>query len=312
MKKILLTLTATVFSICIMAQNADLKLNLEKNKTYRFKSVSNQNISQTINGNEQNTTTSSNTVFSLKMVDAASGFIIAEVKFDTIVNNTNTMGKASTISSATEGNIASEDAGEAMSAVMNRLSKNALYVKMNPTGEVIEIINLAMIRDMVLKDTGSISAKLAPVLKPQIKNTVSDDGLKTMINMYTFNLPGKQVKAGEQWNINVPVNTGGMSLDINTNYKLGVVMENVASIVAESLVKASANAAPLEYPGAKITYDGIQGLGKSNMKINTLTGLTIENTSQTTITGDLGVNASGMSMQIPMNITSETTITSIY
>ncbi|NJK98426.1 MAG: hypothetical protein HC905_29040 [Bacteroidales bacterium] len=102
-----------------------------------------------------------------------------------------------------------------------------------------------------------------------------------------------------------------MSLEIATNYILESIKDNVAVVKAESGIKAAANAAPLEYPGAKITYDGIQGIGKSNMSFNTSTGLIIENVTKTNITGDLNVNASGMSMQIPMKITGETFVKSI-
>lgn len=308
MKKLLFFLFSVTISLHLSAQGINLKLNPEKNKVYRFKSVSNQKVSQTVNGMEQTTTTSSNSVFSLKMMEVSSSFIVAEIRFDTIQNTSNAMGKNTKINSAGGGNIASEDAGEAMSTVMNKLSKNPLYVKMNPTGEVIEIINATMIRDLILKDTASVSSKLAPILKQQIKNSVTGEALKTMVNMYTFNLPGREIKVGEPWEIKVQVSTGGMSLDIVTNYKLESVNNDIAQISAESRVKASDNAAPLEYPGAKITYDGIKGFGKSNMKINAKTGFTVENSSKSTISGDLNVNASGMSMQIPMNITSETTI----
>lgn len=311
MKKLLISSLSVFLCLSLLAQNATLKINLEKNKTYKFKSVSNQNISQTVNGMEQTTTSNSNSVFAIKMMDASQGFIVAEVKFDTIVNITNAMGKVVNTSSASQGNMASEEASEVMSAIMNRLSKNAIYVKMNETGKVMEIVNQAMLRDIILKDTGSISAKLKPMLIPQIQNTVSVDALKTMIEMYTYNLPGKPVNKGEQWTIAVPVNSGGMSLEIVTNYKLNDITNNTGIIVAESSVKASANAKPLEYPGAKITYDGISGMGKSDIKINTLTGLTLENVSKMNITGDLNVNASGMSMQIPMKISSESTIKSI-
>lgn len=311
MKKILLLITATVLSFSVMAQSTEMKLKLEKNKVYRFKSVSNQNVSQTMNGMEQTTTTSSNSVMSLKMMDATAGVIIAEIKFDTIVNTTNAMGKLVKITSASEGNMASEEAGEVMSAVMNRLSKNAIYVKMNPTGEVTEIVNLKMLQDIILKDTGLISTKIAMTVKPQVKSTVTADALKTMINMITYNLPAKEVKPGEQWNTTVPVNSGGLSLEISTNYKLESVKSNVASVKSESSVSVPANAAPLEFSGAKITYNGMKGIGKSDIKFDSATGLVLENISKTSISGDLNVNAPGMSMQIPMKSTGESSIKQI-
>lgn len=311
MKKILTLFIATAMGVSLMAQSADLKLKLEKGKVYRLKSVSNQNVSQTINGMEQTSTVSSASFFSIKMMDAAADFIVAEVKFDSINSTTNSMGKITKINSNTAGNIASEDAGEVMSNVMNRLCKNPIYVKMNPNGNIIEIVNLAMLKDILLKDTGALSPKIGPTMKAQINGYLNPDALKTMINSFTYNLPAKQVKAGEQWNITMPLNMGGMSMDVISNYKLSAIKDNVADIVLESSIKASPNAAPMDYPGAKITYDGISGISKSSLKINTQTGLTIENTAKTNITGDLGVNAGGMSMQIPMKVTAESSITSL-
>jgi len=64
----------------------------------------------------------------------------------------------------------------------------------------------------------------------------------------------------------------------------------------------------LEYSGAKITYGDIKGLGKSNMVLNTLTGLSVENTSKIHITGNLNVSAQGMNMQIPLEIDGESKV----
>ena len=54
MKKMLLSCVAFLFCISMMAQNSvNLKMNLEKNKVYRLKAVSEQTIIQTVNGNQQ-------------------------------------------------------------------------------------------------------------------------------------------------------------------------------------------------------------------------------------------------------------------
>ena len=94
MKKILLSFTTVLFCMSLMAQNtATLKMNLEKNKVYRLKSVSEQTITQTINGVQQTTESKVNYTISMKMIDATSDFMIAEVHFDTLITNTNAMGK---------------------------------------------------------------------------------------------------------------------------------------------------------------------------------------------------------------------------
>jgi hypothetical protein len=240
------------------------------------------------------------------MIDATADFMITEVRFDTLITNTNTMGKTINISSAREADIKSTESADVMSSIMNRLSKNALYIKMDFTGRVIEIVNSKMLSDLIMKDTSSIAltGPMASAVKAQIKNMVSDNSLKTMVEMFTYYLPGKQIATGDNWSVTLATNSGGMTLDIMTSYHLDGINGNAANITAESNIKAAENAAPMESGGAKITYDDLKGLSKSNMVIDIRTGLAIENNSKTHITGNLGVSVPGMNMQIPMDIDS--------
>lgn len=307
MKKILLSCVTVLFCISIMAQNSvNLKMNLEKNKVYRFSSATEQTITQTVNGNQQTIDSKTINAISIKMVDATSDFMITEVRFDTIISNTNSMGKTVNISSVSEGNIKSAETADVMSCIMNRLSKNALYIKMDFAGRVLEIVNSKMLSDVIMKDTSSITlaGPVASAVKTQIINLISDNTLKTMVEMFTHFLPGKQVSPGDNWNVTLKTNSGGMTLDIITDYHLDGVNGNAANITAESNIKAPENASPMESGGAKITYDDIKGLSKSNMVIDIRTGLLIEDKAKTHIAGNLGVSVPGMSMQIPMDINS--------
>jgi hypothetical protein len=311
MKKILLSSVAVLFCISLMAQNSvNLKMNLEKNKVYRFSSVSEQTIIQTVNGNQQTIESKTNYAVSLKMVDATADFMITEVHFDTLITNTNSMGKMVNISSVNEGDIKSTETADVMSYIMNQMSKNALYIKMDFAGKVLEIVNSKMLSDVIMKDTSSITLT-GPVgsgIKSQIKNLISDNSLKTMVEMFTHYLPGKQVSKGDNWNVTVSTNSGGMILDIITDYHFDGLNGNAANITAESNIKAAENAAPMLSGGAKITYDDIKGLSKSSMIIDIRTGLIIEDRSKTHIAGNLGVSGPGYSMQIPMDINGESKV----
>jgi hypothetical protein len=314
MKKILLSSAALLFCVCVMAQNSvNLKMNLEKNKVYRFNTVSEQTILQTVNGNQQTVDSKTNYTLSLKMMDVTPGFMVCEVRFDTLITITNAMGKASNITSVSEGDIKSAETSEVMSCIMNRISKNALYVKMDFTGKVIEIVNLKMLSDAVLKDTASIAlaGPVAAAVKKQIVNLVSENTLKTMIEMFSYFLPGKQVNTGDNWNISVSTNSGGMLLDIVTNFHLDGMNANAANITAESDIKAAAGAGPMESGGATITYDDLKGLSKSTLVIDILTGLIVEEKSKTHIAGNLGVTVPGMSLQIPMEINGTSKVTAL-
>jgi len=311
MKKISLLCFAILFSISMLGQNtANLKMNLEKNKVYRLKSVSEQTVTQTMNGVQQTTESNVNYSFSMKMIDATADFIITEVHFDTLITNTNTMGKITSYSSVNEGDIKSTETVDVLSCIMNRLSKNALFVKMDFTGKPLEIINLKMLSDLVLRDTSSIAltGPTADAVKKQIISTVSDSDLKTMIELFTWSLPGKQVSVGDDWSITQQISSGGMLLDIITNYHLDGIDGNNARITAESSIQTAANAVPIQSGGATVTYDDIKGLSKSDMVIDIRTGLTVENSGKTHITGNLGISAPGFSMQMPLDINGESKV----
>jgi hypothetical protein len=314
MKKIRLSIIAILLCAIATGQNgANLRMNPEKNKVYRLRSITEQTILQTVNGNQQTIESKTNYTVSLKMVDATQAFIVTEVRFDTIDTKTNTMGKTMSMSSASEGNVQSKETSDVISFFMNKLSRNPLYAKLDFTGKVTEVVNIKMLSDMILKDTSSITltGPVASSLKAQVISMVSDNSIKTIIEMFTYNLPGKMVNAGDNWSVTTSSNAGGMSLDISTSFHLNGISGNNANITAESNIRASVNAAPMESGGAKITYDDLTGLSKSTIIIDIPTGLVVETNSKTHITGNLGVSMPGMNMQIPMDINSETKVTSI-
>ena len=311
MKKFLLSSIAILFCISIMAQNnVNLKMNLEKNKVYRFKSYSAQTITQTINGNQQTTDTKVDYTLSLKVIDATADFMISEVHIDTMKTNTNAMGKSIIINSANAADIKSKEMADVMSCILNRLSNNALYAKIDYTGRVAEIVNAKMLSDVILKDTSSITltGPTRSAIKKQIESLISDKTLKTTIEMFTYHLPGNQVNVGDIWNINANTNSGGMSLDINTKYHLDGLSGNNANITVEADIKAAANADPIISGPAKVTYDDLKGLSKSTMVIDTTTGLVTEDKAKTHIAGNLGISAPGVSMTMPMDINGESKV----
>lgn len=313
MKKVLLTCITILFCFSLVAQTALLKMNLEKNKVYRLKSLSEQTTSQTVNGIQQTTDTKVNYVMSMKMIDATPEFMIAEIRFDTLITTTNAMGQQINISSAVEGDMKSSKTGDVMSCIMNRLSKNEVYSKIDYNGKPLEVLNAGMLADLILKDTSSITltGPVAAAMKSQIAGSVNESGLKTMIEMFTTYLPGKEVRQGEKWSSTQVTNAGGMSLEINTTYRLDAINGESALIYAESSIGAVENAAPIQSGGATVTYDKLQGLSKANLVIDTRTGIIIENRSKTHIAGDLGISAPGFSMQMPMDINSESITTSL-
>jgi hypothetical protein len=311
MKKILFSCSIIFLCIAAQAQNpVNLRLNLEKNKVYRLGSVAEQTIAQTINGVQQTTESHTSYTVSLKMLDATPDFMITEVRYDTMATRTNTMGKVVNMSSANEGNIKSSEMADVVSCIMNRLSKNAIYAKLDFSGKPIEILNSRMLSEIILKDTADISltGPTADAVKKQVLAMISDGELKTMIEMFTWYLPGREVSSGDSWTLSQQVNSGGMKLDISTTFKLTGLEGDNALITSESSIKAAENAVPLQSGGATVTYSDLKGLSKTTMKIDVRTGLLVDQSGKTHLAGNLGISAPGFSMQMPMDINGETKV----
>lgn len=311
MKKLLLSLFVVLFCGFLTAQNAaNLKLNLEKNKTYKFHSSSEQTVSQTVNGMQQSSQVQNLSYTSIKMVDSKPEFMIAEVRFDSIITNTNAAGKITKVNSNNPGNMKSADAGEIMGSVMNRLCSNPLFVKMDYSGKVLEIINQKLFTDVVTKDIDSIQGQMAPMIKTQINSAVKLEALKTMVESQFAYLPGKQVAVGESWDITLVVNSGGMALNTASKYKLTGIANNIATISAEVNI-APAGSEPMDMGGMKISYDDLKGLGKSTLMIDLNTGLIKESHGKSNIAGTMSIDMGGNNMQIPLEIQSESKNTAI-
>ena len=296
-----------VFSVSLMAQTATLKLNLEQNKTYRVKSTSEQNTTINMGGTPRQAETKSYIMMSLKPVSVSPDFIMADIRFDTII--TTVSSPKMEMNSNKTGNYKSSDFSEAVSYFLNKLSNTTFNIKLAPTGNVIEITNIRTITGDLLKGVDSVQGPMSSMVQAQIKMMISETGIKGMIESITAYLPGKQVQVGDKWESHISVSAGGMGLLMGTNYKLKKITGNQAEISAENTMEP-ANQVPVEMNGAEISYD-VRGLGKSTLLVDTKTGWIIKISSKNHNQGNMNIKAQGNDMQMPMEIEGTTEIVNV-
>lgn len=306
MKKILFSALALVLCGSMMAQNsAVLKLNLEKNKVYKHKSVSDLNITQSVNGMQQNQQMKNSSYLSIKMVDSKPEFMIAEVRFDSIITHMNAMGQNIVNNSNKPGDIKSANATDVTSAILNRFCNNPLFVKMDYSGKVLEVVNLKMFGDVVTK--GLDSAKVDASAKNQLLSMAKIDAIKPSIEGAYAVLPGKNVNVGDTWEVSNVINSNGMNLTTTNKFKLVSLSNDVANLAAESNI-AAIGGKPMEMNGMKINYDDLKGLGKFTYLVDMKTGLVKDVTGKSNIAGNLSIDVAGTNMQIPLEIQAESKV----
>jgi hypothetical protein len=263
-------------------------------------------MSQTVGGMQQNTTIKTTTDVSLKVMEKAEDFMVVEFRFDTIIINTNTAGMSFNINSNQPGDIQSDNIGEVLSLFMNRYCSNPLYAKMSYQGKIIEFINIKLFTDFVIKDVDSIKSQMAVFIKGRAKMMADPDAIRTSIESIMAYLPGTIVNVGDSWDLSLDMNSGGMMYLINSHYSLNEIKGDVADIAFESTIDP-ANSEPVLVDGNMIT-NNIRGTSKSDMTVDTRSGMLIESSGKIHMEGDVSVNAQGRDMLIPMTIDGETRI----
>jgi hypothetical protein len=286
-----------------------LKFNLEPNKTYRLKSVSHQDMSQTMGGMQRNTTVNSTTAVSFKLLETSEDFMVVEFRFDTIMINTNTAGMSFDINSAVPGDMQSDNIGDVLSVFVNRFCSNPLFIKMTYEGKVMEFINIKLFTDFVVKDIDSIKSQMAQFIKGRAKIMADPKSIKTSIESIMAYLPGTKTEVGGSWDITMDLNSGGMMYLINSHYTLNTISDGVADIAFESTIDP-ANTGPVVIDGNKIT-NNIRGTSKSNMTVDIESGVLIQSSGKYHMEGDISVEVQGNAMVIPSIIDEETRIVSL-
>ena len=304
MKKLISTSIAICVSVLLMAQtSATLMLNLEKNKTYRVKSKTEQNTTVTYGGNVQQVETKTQSSISLKPISAGDDFMMAEVRFDTTITKVS-MPKME-INSTKTGSINSSNNEDVMNYIMNRFSKAVFNVKLSLSGKVMEISNIKTISDELTKSIDSLQGPMA-AQKGQLAQMVGESAIKGSIESITAYLPGKQVNVGDKWDSNIKMSGGGLSMSITSNYKLKKITGNQADIAADVTIEP-ASQEPTVINGMPMTYD-IRGLGKSNITVDTKTGWMSKASSKSHLQGNMNIKAQGNDMQIPLEVDSNTEV----
>ena len=308
MKNIISLILLTAFSVSGVAQKkADLSLSLEQNQVYRMKSVTNQNMIQTVSGNEQSVQTMSTTIISIKPLQIMDRETINEVRFDTIISIVNQ--PPSEFSSVEPGDLNSEDPAMILSCILNRLSKSTFLVKMNNSGKVIRIMNLEPVTGEIFKDTNSIQGQTAELILGRVEDMLEEKALASMIESATAHLPGKEVSTGDRWEVDLNISGGGMNFIQQNDYRLESISKKSANISGELVMESTPGT--MEIRGAQITPD-IRGLGKSELMIDHGTGWIIKGTIRQQLKGELTVNAQGNTLTIPIEIKNESEISSVW
>lgn len=300
MKKILLTIFTLTLCFTVFSQSAVmLKFNLDKDKVYKMKSTSNQNVVSSFNGNSFTSTVNSVSAISYKLLSQDNNMMSIEFRFDTIQSKSTSPGGTRETNSATVAKKA-----EYLEQMMNRFSSNSIIAKISTSGKFSGFVDYKTFRDNILLGLDSVPDNKKDQLKKQIDMVVKESSIQSMIEPLFAYMPDKEVKTSDKWETSYSLSGGGMSGMIFNTITLVSSDVNLAQLEMTSELESIPNTDDK----APMSFD-IKGNSTGTITIDTKTGLIINSTEKKKYSGSMTVKNQGNTMNIPMTIEAQTEIT---
>ena len=270
-------------------------MNLEKDKTYSILSISENNISQTMNGMQMDMTNKSVSKISFAVVSKEADYMLVKVTFDSVASEMNMPGRNISTSSVKPGDPKNPD--EFMNTAFYILSRNPLDVKISYIGKIIEILNAKPTLALVATSLDSLPQVSQMQMRPMLEMILNEASLKSMVETIICYFP--ENGETDNWSTKMSVSAQGMTLAINSKYKIKEQKGNEIIITGESTIEPAGDGR-MKMNGMDLTFE-MRGMGNGELNIDANSGWIINGKSKQRMKGSVTANG----MNIPMEIESK-------
>lgn len=295
------------FAVCFTsnAQTHKLAFNLVKGKDYIQTTSAVMSIGQTVGGQAMNIDMTVGGKVKYNVVGIENNIYNMDVSYLSLSMKMNVMENAMSFDSE------KNDTTDIMSTILSKMKNKPFQVKMTRSGKILEVKNVETLFDNILNSFPNISQEQKEQIREQITQSYGDKAFKGNMEMLSAIFPEKPVAKGESWNINTNMETGGMSLQANSTYKLDEVTASKYLISGSAEMKPLAEAKEIVQNAIPMRVE-MSGKYNSSIKVDKTTGWVMEALFKQEMKGNTYVKASDSmpeAMTIPMEIKSTTTVT---
>jgi len=286
------------------AAATQLQWKLAKGKTYYQRSVIEQQITQTVMGQEQKIDQIIGTGQKLQVldVDARGNMRIQYTFLWSRLKQINPMAQVDYDSSQKS---AVPAGAEGFAALIGR----SFTVKMTPQGEILDVNGVEQLRDAVLK-------KLPPgtdttIGMNPVAGYLDKESLEQMIKANTAIYPDHPVNPGDSWSKDITMAVG-FKMIIRAKWTLQRAQGGVATIGMASTIRTDSSGPGMETQGMKMRF-ALSGTQEGTVEVAEATGLITAGKARAQLKGDIQVGQAGTAadappmMTIPMTIDTRTT-----
>lgn len=298
----------TLYFACQGGRKINLCLNLKQGTNYKYRLTTEQNISQTVQGQkvDVNQTTIMECIYDVKEVDEAGN---TTVKF--------TYSKIGFIQDGPLGRIeykSWEKADEVplMVKAFASLVDQSLTIEMSSKGKVFKISGAGILIEKMLKlyDIPE-NDEMMNTIKENLKNHFGDEAIKeTMEKMFAI-YPNKPVGVGDSWHAKFSL-AKGFPMILSSVWKVRSIKDGKVYIDVYTKIEPNKEADVMQIGGAEMSYE-LSGEQKGSMLLDEATGWCMEAKMDQDFEGKVNVSG-GMfkeSQEWPINVSGSVTIETI-
>ncbi len=302
-------LTATISFACICtsadaADKAPLKLKLEKGVCYIFDFTTDQDISQTIQGQKHEMQQSMGFKYELLVqdIDKEKNYIIKNTYTHASFFQNGPMGKIEYDSSKPSKKV------HPMAKGFAGLINQSFIIKMSEKGKVVDVTGVDKMMDKILKEMEFPTEAARKMTEKTMKKQFSDEALKNQMENLFLQYPEKPVGPGDKWTNSISL-TGGFPMNIESAYTLKNFQGDTAFIDIRSTISPNRSAEGLKMGNMTMKYN-IQGVQTGTMEVNRNTGLTTSSNLEQKLAGKIEIKGQGsQDTSWPIKIISEVVLT---
>ncbi len=300
MKKILFLLYASaVMGIILPACNGsksgntdavELKLNLQKGKTYSYAMKTMMNIDMEVMGKPVNTVGNIDFGFKMKVddIDAQNNFNIT-TSYDAIRFKMNGMGMDMGYDSKNPGDTSKENQMDGMfRKIFSSMLNQHFKIVMSPKGAVLKIEGLKELVESMSANL-NVPEAVREQMKKQMAQSFNEDQLKQSFGQAFSIYPDKPVKVGDSWTKNFDQTVNNMKMSQDIKYTVKEIRDNSVILDLDGTIKSSAS----NDSTSTVKVD-INGDEKGSMEFLRATGMISH--------GNIDMNMKATTMGMPMNM----------
>lgn len=299
---VIIAFIATSAFTLFLVDKIDLKLNLKKGDSFYMLVETNQDIAQTMMGQEMKQKQIMIMGYDYDVLDVLSnGNYKIQITYKRVAfKNESDYGSTSYDSSEPE-----TESNPAAKSFKSLLNSNYYFICDNK-GNVLEVAGLdEMIQEMIESmEFNTEEEKIA--YRESLEEQYSSEDMKSQLSNSMSFYPNKSVSSGDSWNKIIGNNTG-MPMVLTNTWTLNSINGNVSNISVISDLTTNPDET-IDLNGMTVKYD-LKGSQTGEMEVNNVSGMVNTSTVNQDIKGTMTMSSESLPEDMTMPISMKTTMT---